>query len=142
MTEYKGPLEKRGSHLKRSNLPPHCLAAIDRASRVPLHAQIAAAIRGAIRDGSLAAGSRLPSTRNLAREAGISRNTAMAAYEALARQSLIVSAVGSGTRVSGALPVVPVSEGAWRRAIRESRYPQRMAAFVDQDGNVLYVSSR
>jgi DNA-binding GntR family transcriptional regulator len=128
--------------LKRSHLLAHCLAAIDRTSRVPLHAQIAAAIRGAIRDGSVAAGSRLPSTRSLAWEAGVSRNTAMAAYEALARQSLIVSAVGSGTRVSGALPVVQVSESAWQRAIRESRYPQRIATFVDQDGNVLYVSSR
>jgi DNA-binding GntR family transcriptional regulator len=128
--------------LKRSYPLPHHLAEIDRTTGIPLHTQIAAAIGDAIREGSLAAGSLLPSTRDLARATGVSRNTVMAAYETLARQSLIAGAVGSGTRVSGALPVVQVSEGAWRRVMRQSRYPQRVATFVDQDGNLLYVCSR
>jgi GntR family transcriptional regulator/MocR family aminotransferase len=118
------------------------LKPVDRTSRVPLHEQIADVFREAIREGSLAPGSRLPSTRDLARAAGVSRNTVTAAYETLVRQALIVSTMGSGTRVRGALPVVQVSGGGWRRAMRESLYPQRMATFVDQDGNALYVSSR
>jgi GntR family transcriptional regulator / MocR family aminotransferase len=118
------------------------LPVIDRISRRPLHTQLADAIREAIRSGSLAPGSLLPSTRDLAREAGVSRNTSLAAYAELARQSLLAGRIGSGTRVGGRLSVVHTSDACWRRAIQESRYPQRVATFGDQDGNILYVCSR
>ena len=118
------------------------LPVIDRISRRPLHTQLADAIREAIRSGSLAPGSLLPSTRDLAREAGVSRNTAMAAYAELARQSLLAGRIGSGTRVGGRLSVVHTSDASWRRATQESRYPQRVATFGDQDDNILYVCSR
>jgi GntR family transcriptional regulator / MocR family aminotransferase len=115
---------------------------VDRSSRIPLHRQIAAALKEYIRDGSLAAGTLLPSTRGLAREVGVSRNTVLMAYEALARQALIVCAPGAAARVSGAMPVVKLSDALWRRVVRETRFPQRMATFLDQDGNQLYVSTR
>ncbi|NEA45963.1 winged helix-turn-helix domain-containing protein, partial [Streptomyces sp. SID10815] len=41
------------------------------------------AIRDAVRDGRLAPGARLPATRRLAGELGISRGTAKAAYDQL-----------------------------------------------------------
>jgi GntR family transcriptional regulator/MocR family aminotransferase len=42
-------------------------------------------LRTAIRDGTLAAGTRLLATRALAQELGIARNTVLYAYEQLAR---------------------------------------------------------
>src|SRR5262249_35712236 len=120
----------------------HVLSAVDRSAGVPLHTQIAMAIRDAIRNGTLAPGTLLPSTRELTQEARGSRNTIVAAYETLASQGLIVSEVGSGTRVSGRLSVVHVSDSAWRKVVRESRYPQRIAHFADSDGNILYLSTR
>ena len=128
--------------MKRSRLLAAHLVAINRTSGIPLHRQIATALRDSIRDGSLVAGTLLPSTRDLAREIGVSRNTVMVAYETLAGQALVICTVGSGTRVSSALPIVKVYEGVWRRAVRETRFPQRIATFLDQDGNLLYVSSR
>src|ERR1700690_2549063 len=72
---------------------------LDRGSDKPMYLQLRAALEGAIRGGELPAGSRLPSTRAAARLLGISRNTAVTAYELLAAEDLIASAIGSGTVV-------------------------------------------
>lgn len=45
----------------------------------PLHAQLTRALRAGILQGRFAAGSRLPPTRWLAEELGVSRNTVLAA---------------------------------------------------------------
>src|SRR5579863_3750379 len=81
---------------RRFNLPP---ISIDRASEQPKYLQFCAALRRAIYDGHLPAGSRLPSTRAAAKLFGVSRNTVVTAYEILAAEDLIASAIGSGTRV-------------------------------------------
>jgi GntR family transcriptional regulator/MocR family aminotransferase len=47
-------------------------------------------LRAAIRDGTLAAGTRMPSSRVLAAELGIARNTALYAYEQLATEGYVV----------------------------------------------------
>jgi GntR family transcriptional regulator/MocR family aminotransferase len=68
-----------------------------------LHRQL----RSAILDGRLKAGVRLPATRALAQIAGVSRNTAIAAYELLLAEGYIASRQGSGTFVApraGRLP--------------------------------------
>lgn len=57
-------------------------------------------LRAAIVEGRLAAGLRLPSTRALARQCGVSRNTAVAAYDRLLGEGLVVTHRGSGTRVA------------------------------------------
>jgi GntR family transcriptional regulator/MocR family aminotransferase len=124
------------------HLIPYVIAMIDRRCSKTLHAQIAAAIVPAIREAVIAPGSRLPSSRDLAEALQVSRDTVVAAYETLQRQSLVTSLVGSGTRVIGSFPVVRVSESTWRTAMQESRYPRVMANFCDADGNVLYLSSR
>lgn len=61
-------------------------------------------IRGAVLDGTLPAASRLPSTRTLAREWGVSRNTVVFAYEQLTAEGYLVSRTGSGTYVPEDLP--------------------------------------
>ena len=59
------------------------LLRVDRDSSRPLHAQIYAGFRAAILERSLRAGERIPSTRTLARELGISRIPALNAYSQL-----------------------------------------------------------
>ncbi len=65
-----------------------------------LYDQIYRALRSAILSGRVAAGTRLPTTRALAAELGISRNTVVAAFEPLAAEGYVVSHVGAGTFVA------------------------------------------
>jgi GntR family transcriptional regulator/MocR family aminotransferase len=68
-----------------------------------LHQQL----RAAIVDGRLQPGSRLPSTRALASSHGISRNTAVAAYDLLSSEGYVSARKGSGCYVAQALSRPP-----------------------------------
>jgi GntR family transcriptional regulator / MocR family aminotransferase len=81
--------------------------ALDRTSSQPLQRQLTEQVRRAILDGRLVAGTRLPSTRALAAEVGISRNVALAAYDELFADGYIEGRHGSGTFVAGDLPALP-----------------------------------
>ncbi|MCA1583019.1 MAG: PLP-dependent aminotransferase family protein [Acidobacteria bacterium] len=74
---------------------------IDRASREPIGEQLAAAIEARIATGALAAGDRLPTTRDIADALSINRGTVQSAYRRLARSGLVEGRVGSGTVVVG-----------------------------------------
>jgi GntR family transcriptional regulator/MocR family aminotransferase len=65
-----------------------------------LHRQL----RAAIVEGRLQAGVRLPATRVFAATYGVSRNTAIAAYDLLLSEGYVVARRGGGTFVSSALP--------------------------------------
>ena len=65
-----------------------------------LHRQI----RAAIIDGRLAAGVRLPTTRDLADRLGVSRNTVLAAYDHLAAEGYLLSRQRGGTFVAATMP--------------------------------------
>jgi GntR family transcriptional regulator / MocR family aminotransferase len=68
-------------------------------------------LRAAIREGRLAPGTRLPSTRSLSAELGLSRGTVAQAYEQLAAEGWLTARTRSGTRVAGgAAPLL------WSRA--------------------------
>ncbi|MEV7344833.1 PLP-dependent aminotransferase family protein [Streptomyces sp. NPDC093544] len=58
------------------------------------------ALRDAVRDGRLTPGTRLPATRRLAVELGVSRGTAKAAYDQLVAEGYLTSRQGSGTAVA------------------------------------------
>ena len=60
----------------------------------------ASVLRQAIRSGQLQSGSKLPSTRMLSENLGLSRNTVLRAYEQLRIERLGVMREGSGTYVS------------------------------------------
>jgi len=79
--------------------PSRARVPLDRASRQPLYRQIADHLRGEIEAGRLAAGSRLPSIRELARDLGVNLVTAVAAYRELVRMGLAGGQVGRGTFV-------------------------------------------
>ena len=65
-----------------------------------LHGQL----RRAILDGRLKPGLRLPATRSLAGMLGVSRNTAVAAYELLLSEGYLIGRPGAGTYVAEILP--------------------------------------
>lgn len=73
---------------------------LDRQRAVPLYQQIETYLRENIRSGALAAETRLPSTRELAQELGVSRITVKNAYADLESDGLILTREGSGTYVA------------------------------------------
>ncbi|MGR6321831.1 PLP-dependent aminotransferase family protein [Micromonospora soli] len=65
------------------------------------------ALRDAIRDGRLPPATRLPATRALAAELGLSRGTVSAAYDQLVAEGWLVARIGAGTEVSPLRRVAP-----------------------------------
>ncbi|MBS1213056.1 MAG: GntR family transcriptional regulator [Proteobacteria bacterium] len=61
-------------------------------------------MRAAILDGRLQSGTRLPSTRAFAAAVGVSRNTAVAAYDLLLSEGYLVVRPGAGTYVANIQP--------------------------------------
>jgi GntR family transcriptional regulator/MocR family aminotransferase len=71
---------------------------------LPLHRQLYEALRRAMLDGKLATSDRLPSSRDLAQDLNLSRNTVVAAINQLSVEGYLTSRVGSGTYVSDSVP--------------------------------------
>ncbi len=70
----------------------------------PLYQQVYRAARRAILTAELAPRTRVPSTRALAKDLGVSRNTVILAYDQLLAEGYIATREGSGTFVAGNLP--------------------------------------
>ncbi len=88
-----------------SGLGPELLLQLDRGLSQPLRSQLEAGLRDAIRSGRLQTGERLPSSRELARELGISRGLVQECYGQLLAEGYLASQAGSATRVAaGARP--------------------------------------
>jgi GntR family transcriptional regulator/MocR family aminotransferase len=89
-----------------SGLGPELLLRLVRDSEQPLRSQLETGLRDAIRDGRLNPGERLPSSRELARELGVSRGLVQECYGQLLSEGYLDSHVGSATRVAArAYPV-------------------------------------
>jgi GntR family transcriptional regulator/MocR family aminotransferase len=127
---------------------------VTRGGPLTLGAQIEEQLRRAIREGTLRPGARMPSTRDLARQLGVSRRIAVDAYAQLAAEGYLLLRQGARPRVSdagaaadsGALaraaptprprydfrPSIPdvstFPRAAWLRALREA-----VAAIPDAD---------
>ncbi|HET9222736.1 MAG TPA: PLP-dependent aminotransferase family protein, partial [Roseiflexaceae bacterium] len=78
----------------------------------PLYKQLYERLRSAILEGQLERGTRLPSTRTLASELGVSRGTTALAYEQLLLEGYLESRVGHGTAVARQLPATLLREHA------------------------------
>jgi GntR family transcriptional regulator/MocR family aminotransferase len=83
-----------------SDLLANLLAQPEFQPRLPQQRRLYEAAKGAIHAQQLGAGLRLPSSRDLARDLGIARNTVIAAFEQLAAEGYVSSKRGSGTFVS------------------------------------------
>ena len=79
---------------------------------LPLHRQLYEALRRAMLDGKLGAGERLPSSRDLAQDLNLSRNTVVAAINQLSVEGYLESRVGSGTYVNDNVPRVNAGAAA------------------------------
>lgn len=102
----------------------------------PMHTQIADSLRGQFERGDLHPGDQLPTTRDLARDLGVSRSTVVRAYEQLTREGWIEGRVGRGTLVS-------------ERAARSSKRPnwdllltERVRSQSPENSDVLRMLSR
>ncbi|MDE2052606.1 MAG: PLP-dependent aminotransferase family protein [Gammaproteobacteria bacterium] len=82
-------------------MPP---VALDPASETPLYRQISVWFQRAILAGHLQPGQRVPSTRALAKELGVSRIPVLSAYELLIAEGYFQPFVGAGTCVSQSIP--------------------------------------
>lgn len=83
-----------------SGVAPNLLVVLDRAAGRPLGRQLQDELRTAIRTGRLTAGERLPATRVLAHQLGVSRGLVVDAYAQLESEGYLESQVGSGTQVA------------------------------------------
>ena len=77
---------------------------LDRTKKAPLHRQLYVTLRREILAGQLKGGTRLPSTRALAQELQVSRNTVINAFNQLLAEGYLKSKTGFGTYVTDQLP--------------------------------------
>src|SRR3954471_7816244 len=110
-------MPKKNSHLGRQPGREAAVpfVSIDANAR-PLYAQIYDGYRAAILGGRLRAGQRVPSTRALARELGISRLPVLTAFEQLLHEGYLEGRAGSGTFVA---PSIQEEESARRPGPRK-----------------------
>jgi len=94
-------------------------------SEIPASVQLFNQISFAIASGQFPPGYRLPSTRQLAMQTGLHRNTISKVYERLETEGLVEAQVGSGIYVRG-----PKHEGAPRPTHAAPTPPQQLIAQV------------
>ncbi|MFI1725742.1 PLP-dependent aminotransferase family protein [Streptomyces sp. NPDC020489] len=83
------------------------------------------ALREAVRTGRLAPGTRLPSSRSLATDLGIARNTVGDAYADLVAEGWLTARQGSGTRVADRAVAPPSGTGPGRRTAQRPAHDFR-----------------
>jgi GntR family transcriptional regulator len=109
---------------------------IDHGSLVPLHEQVAAAIRRAIAEGEAGPGERLPPARDLAAVLGVNANTVFRALRTLREEGLVEFRRGRGVSVTGAGPrrsAVVVKARELVAMAREYGYRrEELAAIIEQ----------
>src|SRR2546423_12012692 len=77
---------------------------IETTSGIPITRQIGDQIRAHCAGGTLVAGDRLPSVRQLAKELLVNQNTILRVYERLTSEGLLERRHGDGTYVAEVLP--------------------------------------
>ena len=96
---------------------------IERGSSTPISRQLIEQIAALCASGSMRAGDRLPSVRQLAQELTVNQNTVLRVYERLAAEGLLEVRHGEGTFVAG---------NALRR-----RFEKQRRQFIDELGLVV-----
>ena len=109
---------------------------IDHSSLVPLHEQVAAAVRRAIADGEAGPGERLPPARDLAAVLGVNANTVFRALRTLREEGLVEFRRGRGVSVTGIGPqhsaVVAKARELVAVARRYGYRPEELTAIIEK----------
>jgi GntR family transcriptional regulator / MocR family aminotransferase len=112
---------------------PELLLTLEKHSELTLHEQLERALRDHIRTGRLPLGSRLPSSRALAAELGISRGVVLEAYSQLVAEGYLTSSQGAPTRVAFVpaveRPPIPAAELDARHRYRLDPFLPDLGAF-------------
>ncbi|MHA6758359.1 MocR-like pyridoxine biosynthesis transcription factor PdxR [Streptacidiphilus sp. PAMC 29251] len=95
------------NHWSSSQLDLHLGLHLDPDGAGGRRSGLESALRSAIRQGRLSAGTPLPSTRGLAQELGLSRGTVSAAYGQLVEEGHLTTRPGSGTTVAAVPQLTP-----------------------------------
>ena len=95
-----------------SGLAPELLLTLNRQGGEPLRSQLEGGLRLAIRSGRLRGGERLPSSRQMARELGLSRGLVQDCYAQLQAEGYLETRVGSATRVAAGAVTPPATPQA------------------------------
>ena len=93
------------------------LLRIDPAAAAPIFEQLVQRVKEAVASGQLAAGDRLPSVRELARDLAINPNTVARAYERLGAEEVIVRRQGAGCFVAERRSALTAKERGRRVAL-------------------------
>jgi GntR family transcriptional regulator/MocR family aminotransferase len=117
----------------------------------PTYRRLHRALRDKITAGDLVPGTRLPATRALAADLGVSRTTVLQAYDQLLAEGFIVGRAGSGSYVSDDVPAptrpTRLASGRSTEKPRLSRFAERLSAkksrpifssYVSEEPNVAY----
>jgi len=119
---------------------PHL--ALQRDGGEAMHRQLYSTFRTAILDGVFAPGTRLPSTRALADDLGVSRTTVLQAFERLVSEGYATARSGAGTRVATTLSAsahrrssIRVERSGSRAPDRPPRLSRSMTAVLDEFKN-------
>jgi GntR family transcriptional regulator/MocR family aminotransferase len=112
-------------HFEMKRATTFQLALPARNGTTPAYRWLYAALRSEILAGNLRAGTRLPATRDLAGQYGLSRGTIVNAFEQLRSEGYVEGSVGSGTYVSKTLPeaLLQVAPGENSRPGESGRPP-------------------
>jgi GntR family transcriptional regulator/MocR family aminotransferase len=131
-TKSRMPGKKR----RRRSIIAFEMIRLDRSASESLHHQLYRQIRDELIDGRFSrSSSRLPSTRTLAADLGISRLTVNLAFLKLHEEGYLQSKIGSGTFVADHLPETYLSPGPAPRPLlleRPPRLSQRVKGIPDR----------
>jgi GntR family transcriptional regulator/MocR family aminotransferase len=108
---------------------------VDRAKDAPVFRQIYLQLRSAILSGALRPGAKLPSTRELATQLGVSRSAVVSAFEQLLAEGYASGKKGAGTYITSNLPepfaAIHVRKKRPASAAKAAASSRNLEGFVD-----------
>ena len=114
---------------------------LDARSGVPTYIQLVNQVRRATRNGTLHAGDRLPTAREVVAALAINPNTVLKAYTQLESEGLVISRPGLGTFIAQGIPA-PLAPGLQRQLRRglDSWIRSAAAAGLDREGMLALIN--
>ena len=112
---------------------------IDRESTIPIYRQIDTALRQLILEGTLQSARKLPSSRELASELGVSRITVKSVYEQLVAEGYLQAKTGSGTYVAKELNLETsprLKSNQRKRKTPEIKIPDQAVPILSSEASV------